>query len=125
LIIEFSGELQVLKIFETGVGINEAALDKLKWWSLQIQNRTIDTELFNLSQNLAANFDDISEVLEFYKYKLNICQRISIRNAEKFIQVLKSNMTVINSLEEGDIVSFKRSYYHHAALLTGCISVHH
>jgi hypothetical protein len=93
--------------------------NKLKWWALQTKDETKNAELYSLSQNLAIDYDEALENLEFYKYKLNICQRISLRNANKFIQDLKSNMNVINGLEEGDIVSFKRSYYHHAALLTG------
>lgn len=59
--------------------------------------------------------------MEYHHYKkMNLFEssRYGIK-PEDFIQTLKFNLCQIEHLEEGDIVAFERSLYHHHAVLTG------
>lgn len=107
-------------MYEKGKGIDTGVFTKV----LSIKNitkeslKSMNTPVDNTAH--LTSFRDVKQ-LECDVYKLNVFETSKENFIKPYdlIQVLKYNLNQIESLEEGDIISFERSFYHHHALLTG------
>ena len=120
----FLGNQTLVVIYQKDKGVTEAFNELLIALSAPL-NKTIKTADFTASYHVR-KFDDLRPRpwLEFYKYsKLNLyatSKNFKLRPFD-FAKVIEYNLKEIDKLEDGDIVSFDRTYYHHHAVLTGTL----
>jgi hypothetical protein len=122
----YLGNRNLLKLFETKIGINETAFEIVNQIRPLTRSSLSDQLKYFIYHNLLIQLDENvnSELTslnnEFYLYDLNIfdTSENNFIKIEEFLNTWKHNLIQINDFEEGDIISFERSFYTHHAVLT-------
>jgi hypothetical protein len=113
----YLGNGKVGPLFEKGKGVHEKFWNTLLEKSKSLLTSKILIELDSPDIcNLLTDFS--APRLEFYIYQLHVFQTYKGNNITVFLDTLKYNLTQIETFDEGDVIAFKRTGYHHHAILT-------
>ena len=127
----YLGEQKLLLLFEKNNGLLPESIDYL---SSEMTRCDRDNVLrrFEIPQTgiqLIELNEDIASDAQFYKYNLNLFKTAinnNMRSAE-LLDIIRSNLLQIQTLQKGDIIWFDRKLFHHAAVLiddTHMICIH-
>lgn len=124
----YLGNETLLVLYEKGKGTNVAVFEKLKNikpLTKESLTKSVSSESFSDSENRIdlKNLSDqvyLAPHMEYFIYAINLFDTSSANSvkAEQTLDVLKYNLDQIESLDEGDVIAFERSFYEHHALLT-------
>jgi HRAS-like suppressor 3 len=114
----YLGNKQFIEIFERGVGIIE------KNFKLLVDNINDCAILENLCSSAVIRIKHLlnsqQNNVEYHLHSYNIfdiCKQENL-TLNNVLSILQYNLEQINTFEEGDIIGFNRSFYHHNGILT-------
>lgn len=104
----FDGALSVLIVFNKKFGIQKDVFDA-------IENCIISKSSLSKIQALKNDFNELSLENQVFKYKINILTSFPNKSLE-YVKNLRDNCRRMIHFKKGDIIGFKREYYHHAGV---------
>lgn len=111
----FKGNERLLILYEKGKSVNREIFVKLASITNLNKHKLITDPAIDA---LSTHFDELPTELLFDIYQMNVFE-IKQCSLRTLFDVLKHNLSQIETLEDGDIIKFERGLYSHHGLLTG------
>jgi hypothetical protein len=108
----YLGDTSLLIIYDRFNGINKEAFKLIR------KTLKKDLELSSIDKTERVYFYDLNKTCIINVYKTNILDMI--RNSPfDYLKLLKRNLIVMSTLQDGDLIALKRKVYYHTAIIVG------